>query len=334
METSVQVLSQLISVSTKSDTTKPPCWETDIVLRFVERLLVHQLRQPRMFAMTCKSALEGIKEPTVRALIRLGVINGLRRDDGVSAERVSALFTQVRQEIDALPGGIRRKSSRRRRCLGFWLYQAGVWYSRNGFYAQAAEVHAEAADLGASRDEKAISVFLARLYRLWYALVQNQGVEECLALLRDELPKLQEGVAGTKVDVLWGHANGPLHILQAMVLSQKYGDEWAGLLAQLRLDAPQLPQAFAPWVQMLDVMDLLLAAPADNAVAIQQMVAELLSGDASPAIKAHTRLLLARLYSAIGQQEKARSEYQAIIPGPDYHMVAAVAARELAALDG
>lgn len=320
-------LARLLVATAASDTSVPPTWRTNELLGSLEKLLVHTDGRPLDFAEVCKEALNAVEDTGNRAIIRLGIINGLRRSDDADVPAVQRLFTDVRTEINALPPGPRKD-----RCLSFWRYQARVFLARNGFYAEAAIAEAEESALAVSPEGRAISAYLVRVYSMWDALVEgdtNKIVRQ-VALLEQALPALQLGVTGTGAEVQWGKGNGPVHLLQALFLARLpiEGHLFEGFIAS----GDQLDEkAFGPWTVALKAAERFSN---NDQGAAKYLAEKIVSDNFSPSVTAAARLILARIAVKAGELDEARSLYGLIQPVSDGHMIAAVAIQEFVEVDG
>jgi len=319
---------RLINAVAKADATMPPEWDTDKALKFVEQVVIRANNDPLLFADICDNALYGIHVPSIRCIIRLGILNGLRRPEDADEERVNEIYHNLVSEIECLPD-----DARKRRCDNFIWYQGRVWLSRSGRYKEAAENEEEEIRYAARPAEQAISAFLAHLYQLWHLLSTSsthEAISKQVEELKEYLPQLQAAVKGTDLEVQWGVADGPIHLLEAMFLADQMDD---GLLAanlQLlhdRRDSNQIPPVFHAWIDIFDAVSQVRHNSTDTAVALLNTM---LHRESRSYVAAVVRLALARIYRDCGLH--AYKEYIKIVPAPNCHMIAAVAAKELAAL--
>lgn len=313
------------------DKSAPPCWRTNELLGAIERLVMVARRQYSEFAKIGSAALDKLGEkgdPEVRTLIKLVVLNGRRREDTEDTVDVQRLFDEVAADIAALPEGPRKL-----RCLSFFLYQQEIFGARHGFYAEAAQSAEATAALHTEPDKKAISMYIAKVYAMWAAIMigAQEEIDEAFAALRAELPRLQQGVAGTALEIQWGRGNGPIHLLQAMILTgNKDKALWDQNMHTVLDNETKLGDAFNPCIGVL-----LTESSLRNRYAIGAIDNDYRKVIENPALsladKAWARLILARAQSELNP-EGAAKDYREITAVPDAHMVAAVAARELALL--
>lgn len=329
-----KTLVDLLVATASTDTTAPPCWRTNEVLGGIERLVLVTENRPEDFASIAELATRSVADPAVAALLRLAVINGSRRTETMASDAVNGMFTTVKQEIAALPPG-----SRKDRCASFARYQARVFLARNGFYAEAAEAETEEAVAATMPDKQAVSRFLSSVYSMWAALVvgDSEKIDAALGNIKTDLPRLRADLAGSDVELQWSHGNGPIHQLQALLLTNNHlDDSWKAELADLRQHADRLGNAFAGWISILEAEDMFRRNLVNDALAA---VEKIIDGNHSPDIKAAARLIRTRelfsareLFSERPTSQLVRDEYGLIKPCPDGHFIAAVAARELAAI--
>jgi hypothetical protein len=328
----VNTLVQLLVATALVDQSAPPCWRLNELLGAIERLVMVTLSDCAGYAKIAGLALAELGEktanPAVKALLKLAMLNGRRRCDEEDALSIQTLFDEVSKEIDEL-----EKGPRRDRCYSFFLYQQQVFGARCGFYAQASKAAEAAVGLSAKPEEKAISLYLARVYAMWSAIVSGtqERIDAAFAVLWAELLILQQAVAGTALEVQWGKGNGPIHLLQAMTLACINNDAlWDENMAVVLANEATLGDAFRPGIQVLKLEDARRHGRNDEVV---QGVSTIFTDDKpSLATKAWTRLISARTYVSLGFVAEDFHDYKVIKPVPDAHVVAAVAARELAAL--
>lgn len=313
------------------DKSAPPCWRTNELLGAIERLVMVARGQYGEFAKIASAALTKLSEqadPEVRALIKLAVLNGRRRDDTEDTASVQRLFDEVATDIAALPEGPRKL-----RCLSFFLYQQEIFGARHGFYVEAALSAEACVALHTESDKKAISMYIARVYAVWAAVVTGAQVEidRAFAALKAELPHLQQGVAGTALEIQWGRGNGPIHLLQAMILANIQDKAlWDTNMAIVLDAADKFGDSYKLFIGVLFAEDCLRNGDAIGA--IDDAYRKVIENPASSlADKAWARLILARAQSRLNP-EGAADDYRQITAVPDAHMVAAVATRELAQL--
>lgn len=332
-------LTRLIIAVAKSDKTEPPCWRLNEVLGGVERLVLNEQDNPALYAQICGAALynlleqgDNTEELAVRTLLSLGVINGRRRVDGQNPDEIQRWFSVTRRAIDSLPDGPRKD-----RCQSFWSYQAGVFMARNGFYADAAKNQEQEADnIKNTPAARAVAAYLAIVYSTWDAMVSglvNKVVENIHFLKTQALPKLQEGVKGSSMELQWGGCNGPFHALQAMILADKPDREegaWQTLAKQLQDGSKTLGGDFVAMSQVVELASIYYSAGASEE--LREKILDFLK-NANSTLGAHASLILARVYRDLGKKELAREVYGNIKPAPDMHMVAAVATYELGAMN-
>lgn len=322
-ELAIASLVAMLVANALSDTTAPPSWLLDILLKGVEKYVLHGLGLPKVFADICGRVAAKVSELTTLLLLQLGEINGYRRVVTTPEEvaDVKVMLDNVKASIDALPN-----SARKERLQSFWQYQAGVFMARNGYYEEAAENELVAAREVKNPAEKAIAFFLGRVCTFWAVLVVGGGdaIKRKLAELVVEYRLLEAAMKGTAHEAQWGEGNGPLHVLQGYILAGlKVPDElWIELYPKVQRAAEKIP-AFAEWATLLD------RVRSDQAADIGD---ELIARSTDPTVVATARLLKARLCANEGKSTEARTYYAGIQPAPDCHQVAAVAARELAAL--
>ena len=210
------------------------------------------------------------------------------------------------------------------------FYRLQVFGARCGFYAQASRAAEAAAGLATQPWDRAVSLYLARVYAMWAAVIACAQEEACsaeigsaFAALKAELPLLQQAVAGTALEVQWGSGNGPIHLMQAMILARIDDSAlWDANMAVVLANEAALGGAFTPYIRVLRLEDMyrrgschiFLEAPAIFNDEKQSL-----------AIKAWARLILARMYHVQDSADRAFEEYLRIQPVPDAHMVAAVA---------
>lgn len=316
-------VAQLLGLFALSDISAPPFWGTDALLRTIEGLLIRQDNNPTAFAAVCQGALPMVKDPSVRALLLLAVINGLRRIDDGDADQVNQLFTEVRAEIDALPDGPRKD-----RCLSFLLYQAKVFLARNGFYAEAAKAQAEDAAATTNSAERAVSIYLSHVYTMWDVLVTGKPIdgETLLEELLSQLEELRRDVAGSNLELQWGQGNGPTHVLRVLFLIHGMNPSWDILMQGILQVRESLGSAFASWIAVFEAEDQLRKGNKDAALPLAQRIVE---ENASADTTAAARLIIARILLGGNSDKLAAHEmYEQIKPAPDAHMIAAVAASE------
>lgn len=324
-------LVQLLVATALVDQSAPPCWRMNELLGAVERLVMVTLGDCAGFAKIAGGALAELEErtvnPAVKVLLKLAVLNGRRRCDDEDSLSIQGLFDKVGEEINQLERGPRHD-----RCWSFFLYQQQVFGARCGFYAQASRAAEEAADLAATPHEVAISRYLARVYAMWASVVVGVPGEIATAFnsLKHQLPVLQNAVAGTALEVQWGMGNGPIHLLQAMILASIEDKElWDANMAVVLANEVALGGAFTPSSQVLQLENEFRHGQYDCV----ELGAHAILSDEKQSLsnKAWVQLIRARTHLRKGW-DTARREYVLIQPVQDAHMVAAVAARELAQL--
>lgn len=326
-------LARLINLTAKADRSQPPNWTTDEVLKAVERVIIHTDGQPALFASLCRTALDGVEDVYVHALLNLGILNGGRRVDGGNEANVNSWFETCRNEIDPLP-----PDPRKARLDSFLHYQGRVYMARNGQYETAAKLEEEEI-LATSREaEMSVSMFLTSLYHLWARIGVGsptvlQGMIQMLDMDLQKLQSATTGTTGTNLELLWGRGNGPIHMLQALLLTGQMTDpNWVYCLSVVRLYHKQLPPTLHPWIAVMEAADLLrLGRVHEGHEALHAIEEKMFPIDSD--VQATINLLHARLVHSKGNLKLAREEYAAIQPVPNGHMIAAVAAKELAALE-
>jgi len=337
-----KVLTELLVHTAKSDKSAPPCWRMDQVLGAIEGLVGREWGDYTMFAKIAGQAMRELHEhkgsySENTVLLQLAILNGLRRSDGdgTHVTEVQNLFNRLKSQIDVLDDG-----PRKRRCLSFFLYQQQVFSARCGFYAEAAKAAEDSAVLCDEPHNKAISLYLARVYTVWAAVMSDVYADVGMAFgkLKAELPLLQQAVAGTNMELQWGKGNGPICLLQAMILDV-FGDDdlWNTNMALVLAHEAELGEVFKP-----GIIDILKAEEKLRDYAYEDGVFESVVKDmraivANPAslseTKAWANLLLAFALIKSDDFSAASDVLKQITPTPDAHMVAAVAQRILKDLD-
>ena len=326
-----ELLIELLVATALVDKSAPPCWRTNEVLGAIERLVMVARGQYAEFADISMAALKELGEqgdPEVRTLIKLAVLNGRRRDDTEDMTFIQRLFDKVKEDIGKLEEGPRKQ-----RCYTFFLYQQEIFGSRCGFYAEAAQSAEAAAALHTEPDKKAISMYIAKVYAMWAAVVTGAElvIDEAFAALKAELPRLQHGVAGTALEIQWGRGNGPIHLLQAMILANIQDKALFDTHMTTVLDnADKFGNAYKPFICVLLAQQYFQNSRNEDAI-VCMYDNVINSTSSSLAEKAWAHLILARAQSWLNPAGAAK-DYREITAVPDAHMVAAVAARELAQL--
>lgn len=326
----IKMLVAFLVTNAKSDQTAPPSWLLDTLLRGVEKFVLHELNRPLVFADICLRASRMVTDQAARLLLCLGQINGLRRVATTTAEvaSVKALFDGTESKINALP-----ESPRKERLASFLQYQAGVFMARNGFYQEASMGQLRTFANAPTRAEREIGRFLSRVYLLWGSLVDCDDPTINAKLLVGIIAgyeDLERAVKGTAHEAQWGLGNGPIHILQGYIWIGVFVSDslWDKLYPRVK-EAAQKSPAFAEWAEVLEVVRNLQGGNDTEAFALATAI---IARSSDPNAVATCRLLKARLLRANGAAEEALARYAEIQPVPDCHQVAAVAARESAAL--
>jgi|GEM_PF-3408782 len=321
----IAILSKLVQAVALRDTTVPPSWDLDAVLRGVEELLIRQMRRPDLFTDICHGALAGVTNPYALALIRLGQLNGTRRIDSVAPAWVLAKYQTCQQEIGDLA-----PDPRKTRLQSFLIYQGRVFMAKIGEYEQAARLEEEEVGAAVREAEKSVSRFLARLYHIWHTLcsgAESEEREDLYYLLR----RMQLATRGTNLEVLWGLGNGPIHMLQVLLFTDRMKNHvWIECLSTVRQHHDELPPGLWPWITIMGAADWLGNGELDGAAESLDNVPD----TAPPDVQAAVLLVRARIARATNNIGAAREIYLTIEPVPNGHMIAAQATRELAALTG
>lgn len=311
----------------KSDGSDPPNWRLDeAILALEQKLFRGAVQQCAVFAQICAIAATMLTGEA-SLLCLLGQINGLRRITTTPEEvaQVMALFAQVKASTDALEA-----SSRKDRLVSFRMYQAGVFMARNGNYREAAEAEEYAEEHNykdADRDpeqkaKRAISKFLVDAYTMWAMFTEGADksvVYSQVTRVMVEFNFLEIDVSGTKHENSWRFGNGPFHLVVMWLLAgiEIPESDMANMQRMLRMAAEKeaVYEDAARFVEGLPTMNFTVGLFTD------------------PAVVAMTRMVLARAARAEGRTTDAAMLYGLIEPAPDLRYIAAVAARELAAMN-
>lgn len=318
-------------VAAAGDPADPPHWKLDGDLREVERVVLHGLGLPVEFADICLRASQTreVIDPAARLLLRLGQINGLRRIAATSGEvtLVRELFRDTQGDFAALS-----EHPRKQRLVSFWWYQKGVFACRIGDYAEAARIQRHAAEKATNRAERAIALCLAQVYTLWDNMARDsaEAIRRQVDRLVTEYRELEDGVTGTAHEIQWGLGNGPIHILQGHLWADiPVPDElWDELFGKAKEAAARIP-AFAEWAEVMELVSLVRGS--QNLLAITR-ANNIIARSQDQCVVGTCWLIRAHVLRDAGAPAAARELYAKIKPAPDCHQVAAVAARELAAL--
>lgn len=313
--------------------------KVDEFLKCMEQIVLRDGNNPRYYADICGAALfppigtppGGVKDPEIRALIMLGLINGRRREDGHDPAEVNKLFEMAKFMIADLSDG-----DHKARCQSFWRHQAGVFMAANGFYKQAADNQRKEAMLGASVGARVVAAYPAVLYDCYDAVVRGDK-DAAASLMKVLVAAYWKMVDEVKDDekiykVDWRLGNGPDGLLKLMILTGNYGS-FSHYLDIMRGHAAELGPVFAPCIKMHKIAELAARGDDVNAArAVERGLAFLEEEDRDPIATDFVLLLLARLYRDSGDKEKAWVYFTSIVPAPDCHVIAVVAAAESAAM--
>lgn len=342
----------LLVTNAKSDTSAPPSWSEDKLLIGVEKLVIGKHDDPARFHYICQAALSQVESPAFRAevkepdatlfgvaeLILLGVINGLRRVEGGDMPETARLFQLSKERNEALPNHPRKD-----RLLELYVYQEPASFSRRGLYGKAAEFQQKQADNEQNTPAaRAIAGYLAVVYTNKTAIVAGDtGRRDELInkMTSTGLAELQSGVKGSSEEVRWGYVNGPWHVVEAMILANKTDRDganvWTAMVKLLREYSGTLGGDYAAMGKTAEIADLYYANGANEEArerALNFIGSATGSLAAGPTV-ACARLILGQIYQDRGNKQLAAEVYQSLQPAPDLHMVAAEAARRLAALN-
>lgn len=330
----------LLAATARVDTSNPPAWRTDFLLQALERFMFGR-RDFAGFTLVVhetQALLDGKDEDrATQVLLHIARANGERRTDGVEPGLVMARLADANFVVGSLPPGARRN-----RLEELVRYHTAAVAGKDGYYAEAALAHQEIAARDPNPATTAISRFAAQFNRVRDLVTRanyrdTSALELAIANLHWYLGALQAAVKGTAHELQWGHGNGPVNLLQVMFLAKCSGQGrlWDEIIMVLATHSAELGGAFLPMIAALDAADAQRrGAPLGQVIHAAHEVTMTKLGEDKVAM-AFATLAIARAAAETGDAgdlAEAKAHYALIQPGPELHDIAAVAARELAAL--
>jgi len=266
-ELDVNTLVDLILARAKMDKTEPDSanlrngWRTDALLTDVDLLVTGQHNDPAAYASIAKQILGQIYHlpdisPGIPELIQLAILRGERLLP-ITPQREQAILKlahEIDQAITALPEGPKKM-----RCRSLMDYHMGIFCDAIGRFDLAVVSHEKSAKKAKEFGDlpgASISIFVAALYRLKQALLENQPDEELEALfsdLEEKFGQMEEALRGSALYVQWAQGNGPMHMIMAHVwLGKGYSPFWGDWVTTAIKAADKLGEAWKAGAELVE----------------------------------------------------------------------------------
>ncbi len=317
-------------------------WTGEKALRDLESIVLQKYQLYQAFADVCDRAHNLAKNASVRALLQLGQINGLRRlpETKRPDELLGALFEEAWNSINGLAD-----SSWKARLASLWFYNTGIYARVTGDYALAFTAQERSADLAETVGDKKtalLSRFCTMVERINLALVENLDSENIGALLTEmcrvgkQLDNALKGMTEDPTAVRWFYFNVPLHRLVSHFWAGRQYDDWADAYPRLfegRVYDQEFFDANQSSVEVALAISSWNTGRLENAVICATNVIQgHLGSPPSPEYVATAHLILAKV--AIARSENAEQHFRAAstIEG-SAHQVRAIARRALGQSD-
>lgn len=343
-DTGRDVLVQALSKLLEQDDTEPKgkdwdAWASDSALRRVASLLFGRPQGYATYADVCRRAHEQVAQPEAQCLLRLAVLNGLRRLPIAEQPSDMAMrFGNVEAAISRLPDSLRRVRLMSLRAYHLAVYADDVI----GDYAMAARAHEASAQIATQMGDElgqAVSNFCATTARCCAALTEGVEADECLEGLRVAAEAFEHvSTAGVSTQDLqrWRLLNVPMQLLVMHFLARADNPQQYQHLAWLRSlaeTAPELARSHEPLVFLVLAVEAYALAEFVGPRAAQWLVGESFrlarEMPQAPIYHATAHLLLAR--TAVADHETMR-RYSRNAIAVGVPVVTAVAQRELDSL--